>query len=79
MFSEKVIPSDWSDIIVEPIHKKWNKLDPAKYRAVSLLSICGRFLFMYYDKGIGSIAKDSQLKNSLNSARTEEQWMQSSL
>ena len=35
MFSEKVIPSDWSDIIVEPIHKKWNKLDPAKYRAYS--------------------------------------------
>ena len=30
MFSEKVIPSDWSDIIVEPIHKKWNKLDPAR-------------------------------------------------
>ena len=35
----EITPKEWSKMIVTPIHKKGNKLDPENYRAISLLSI----------------------------------------
>ena len=35
-------PLAWSKMVVTPIHKKGNRLDPENYRAISLLSIPGK-------------------------------------
>ena len=35
-------PKDWSRMVVTPIHKKGDKLNPENYRAISLLSIPGK-------------------------------------
>lgn len=36
------VPRDWAKMLVTPIHKKGNKLEPSNYRAISLLSIPGK-------------------------------------
>ena len=41
-WKDKSIPKDWSKMIVTPVYKKGDKLDPANYRAISLLSIPGK-------------------------------------
>ncbi len=38
----KRTPKDWLRMIVTPIHKKGDKLNPANYRAIALLSIPGK-------------------------------------
>ena len=35
-------PNDWSKMIITPIHKKYVKLNAAKYRAIALLPIPGK-------------------------------------
>ena len=35
-------PRDWCKMIVTPVHKKGDKLNPANYRAIALLSIPGK-------------------------------------
>ena len=35
-------PKDWARMLVTPIHKKGDKLNPGNYRAISLLSIPGK-------------------------------------
>ena len=35
-------PKDWTRMVVTPIHKKGDKLNPVNYRAISLLSIPGK-------------------------------------
>jgi hypothetical protein len=42
VWNEEKSPKDWSRMLVSPIHKKGDKLDPANYRAISLLSIPGK-------------------------------------
>ena len=42
IWDEEISPSDWQKMLVSPIHKKGDKLDPANYRAISLLSIPGK-------------------------------------
>lgn len=42
ILSEEGTPIDWSKTIVPPIHKNGNKLDPTKYRAISLLPTPGK-------------------------------------
>lgn len=42
IWSNECTPSDWSKMLVSPIHKKGDRLNPANYRAVSLLSIPGK-------------------------------------
>ena len=42
VMKQKRTPKDWSKMIVSPIHKKGDKLNPANYRAISLLSILGK-------------------------------------
>lgn len=37
---EGVLPSDWKDANVTPIHKKGPKANPSNYRPVSLTSVC---------------------------------------
>ena len=39
---EEKTPKDWSRMIVSPVHKKGDRLNPANYRAISLLSIPGK-------------------------------------
>ena len=39
--SEGKIPEDWSKGLITPVFKKGDKLDPANYRAITLLSIPG--------------------------------------
>jgi hypothetical protein len=42
IWDEEISPTDWQKMLVSPIHKKGDKLDPANYRAISLLSIPGK-------------------------------------
>ena len=41
-WSQKKTPEDWSRGLITPVHKKGDKLDPANYRAIALLSIPGK-------------------------------------
>ena len=41
-WSEGEIPEDWSKGLITPVFKKGDKLDPADYRAITLLSIPGK-------------------------------------
>ncbi|PIK46703.1 hypothetical protein BSL78_16441 [Apostichopus japonicus] len=41
-WSDREIPEDWSRGLVTPVYKKGDKLDPANYRAITLLSIPGK-------------------------------------
>lgn len=42
ILSKEKTPYDWSEMIVTPIYKKGNKLNPASYRTISLLPIPGK-------------------------------------
>ena len=42
IWDDEISPSDWQKMLVSPIHKKGDKLDPANYRAISLLSVPGK-------------------------------------
>ena len=37
-------PKDWARMLVTPIHKKGDKLNPGNYRAISLLTFPGKLL-----------------------------------
>ena len=39
---EEKSPKDWSRMLISPIYKKGDKLDPSNYRAIALLSIPGK-------------------------------------
>src|SRR3981081_1021742 len=39
-----IVPQDWKDAIVSPLHKKGSKDKPENYRPVSLTSIVGKML-----------------------------------
>ncbi|PIK47844.1 hypothetical protein BSL78_15289 [Apostichopus japonicus] len=41
-WSDREVPEDWSRGLVTPVYKKGDKLDPANYRAIALLSIPGK-------------------------------------
>lgn len=41
-WTEGEIPEDWSKGMITPVFKKGDKLDPANYRAITLLSIPGK-------------------------------------
>ena len=43
-WSECKTPQDWSRGLITPVHKKGDKLNPANYRAITLLSIPGKVL-----------------------------------
>ena len=43
-WSERKTPKDWSKGLITPVHKKGDKLDPANYRAITLISIPGKVL-----------------------------------
>ena len=42
VIESEVPPRDWSRMMVTPIHKKGDKMDPNNYRAIALLSIPGK-------------------------------------
>ena len=42
VWKHKQTPKDWAKMLVTPIHKKGDKLNPGNYRAISLLSIPGK-------------------------------------
>ena len=42
IWNNEISPSDWQKMLVTPIHKKGDKLNPVNYRAISLLSIPGK-------------------------------------
>ena len=42
IWKDEVPPSDWEKMLVTPILKKGDKLDPGNYRAIALLSIPGK-------------------------------------
>ena len=41
-WSQGKTPEDWSKGLITPVFKKGDKLDPANYRAITLLSIPGK-------------------------------------
>lgn len=44
IWREKVVPQDWRDSMVVPIHKKGDKANCSNYRGISLLSVPGKVL-----------------------------------
>ncbi len=42
IWKQEKTPKDWARMLVTPIHKKGDKLNPGNYRAISLLSIPGK-------------------------------------
>ena len=64
VWHEEKSPKDWSRMLVSPVHKKGDKLDPANYRAIALLSIPGkvflRVLLNRMRKRIEEKTKESQ-------------------
>ena len=41
-WTQQKSPEDWSRGLITPVHKKGDKLDPANYRPITLLSIPGK-------------------------------------
>ena len=42
VWQDESSPKDWSRMLVSPVHKKGDKLNPENYRAIALLSIPGK-------------------------------------
>ncbi|KAK3865205.1 hypothetical protein Pcinc_029177, partial [Petrolisthes cinctipes] len=42
VWREEVTPTDWAKMVVSPVYKKGDPLDPENYRAIALLSIPGK-------------------------------------
>ena len=61
---EEQTPEDWAKMLLTPVHKKGDKLDPENYRAISLLSIPGkvftRVLLNRMNEIVEGFLKDSQ-------------------
>ena len=72
-FTQGKTPVEWSKDLITPVHKKGDKLDPANYRAITLLSVPAKvFCRMVQLKSI-------YRKSSVDSGAPEEPLMLFSL
>ena len=46
LFSSGLYPDNWSEAVIQPLHKKGDPNIPDNYRGISLLNICGK-LYSY--------------------------------
>ena len=64
--AEGVVPEDWRQANVTPIHKKGKKTEPGNYRPVSLTSICGKLMEAHLK---GKITKHLEENNLMRSSQ----------
>ena len=76
VWREENPPLEWSKMIVTPVHKKSNKIDPSNYRAISLLSIPGKVFSHILLQRIKQKSENLQKKTNMGSALTEVLLMQ---
>ena len=43
VYSQKHIPNEWRNVIIQPVYKKGDRNNPQNYRGISILNDCYKF------------------------------------